>query len=695
MTKNTSRHTGRHLSALLLGLLAPVLEQQALAAQTGNLTGNELTESGPLQYVGSSTRLGIGYDSRAKLTGEISQVIHENATTAWIGDAWLAQSAGGLKLNYHFLPGDMPSAQGNLRVYKLFGALDQNDKHDQKLSLGAGYEVEDHFASAYLSKGLTGKRLVSSDTTSSQAQSNGTDQGRPYLETTTTTLYTQTFERAYDYGLGARIGRMLEPSLLRVTGGLDYEWGTTASARQGTVSLNLEKFFSGSPHSLALLLNASRKSGDAESDSTTYSARVMYRYEFGGKAYRASHLTRNVPVMPQETATAPRTQTRTVVQQPERTEKKIIKSTLSMSSDAFFQLGRAQISDTAKTELERIAKVLKESGYQGNIRITGHTCDLGPVALNLKLSQKRAAAVRDYLVQQGAAVSEAVLVEGKGKAQPKYPATPEERYKNRRVEIEFVTYQNKEEIVTIPAVTAEETVTLPAISPAVQWTQEEVAQEPAWMRRALHNSSEHKRTVDVYRFTETRQTVSSQREWVNRTPSASDDSFTAVAGADMDFPVLSNDRDPDGDTMTLVSVTKPEHGSVSIVGDKLHYSAPQNYSGKDSFSYKIRDEKGLESSAVVSVNVLKPNTLPVASNDWYYVPGFKESTLDVLANDNDPDGDTLSIVSVTQPTVGSVKISGNKLLFTPSGLFYMDKFTYRVSDGRGGESTATVTLIDP
>ena len=70
-------------------------------------------------------------------------------------------------------------------------------------------------------------------------------------------------------------------------------------------------------------------------------------------------------------------------------------------------------------------------------------------------------------------------------------------------------------------------------------------------------------------------------------------------------------------------------------------------------------------------------------------------TINVLANDTDPDGDlapgTLSIV--TPPVRGSATISSNKIVYQPAG-FYLGQTTllYRVCDSGGRCDTATVTI---
>lgn len=68
-----------------------------------------------------------------------------------------------------------------------------------------------------------------------------------------------------------------------------------------------------------------------------------------------------------------------------------------------------------------------------------------------------------------------------------------------------------------------------------------------------------------------------------------------------------------------------------------------------------------------------------------------------MDNDTDPDGDILTITDVQQPIAnsGRVEIGKNSILFTPNYPFMIDWFTYSISDGKGGTSSATVQLVDP
>ena len=70
-----------------------------------------------------------------------------------------------------------------------------------------------------------------------------------------------------------------------------------------------------------------------------------------------------------------------------------------------------------------------------NIEVAGHTDSRGSDAYNMKLSQQRAEAVRNYLVSKGIA-ADRLSAKGYGESQPVAGnATDEDRFKNRRVEL--------------------------------------------------------------------------------------------------------------------------------------------------------------------------------------------------------------------------------------------------------------------
>jgi outer membrane protein OmpA-like peptidoglycan-associated protein len=571
--------------------------------------------------------------------------------------------------------------------------MDQNEKSDRKFTLGAGMERGLWFGHAYLSRSLSDRRLLEQNRTSTVVQQSGTDADRPYIDTTTRTLTAQIFERAYDNSLGLRAGRYFDRSNVRLTAGVDMEWGQ-GDARQTNLSFLAEKFYVGTPHSVALQLDQLKKSGAAEINRDDTRVTISYRYSFGATNSQPQRLFRMVadprPAIDTSAVAEP-----TVI--PARTERTMVKTLATMTNDAFFAIDSAQLTSVARAELDRIVHLLKTTPPEGNVHIVGHSCDLGPEQYNLQLSIKRAQAVHAYLVEAGALAPASSIVEGKGKSEPKYPAKPDTRAKNRRVDLEFVTLVEKESVVHIPAIA----IAAPAVAVAatpVTYHREVIEQEPAWLRRALRTPATHKRTVDVYRIKEESQTESTSRTWINRAPVAQNDTYSVDSGSTATLAVLSNDSDPDaGDTLSLASVGAPVRGQARIEGSQLIYVAPIGYVGQDSFTYVVKDSNGSTSTATVAVSVTQANRGPIARDDTFTISGRTKSNLPVLSNDADPDGDELKIISLTQPVGnnGGVTIVGSEVAFTPNNMFTTDSFTYTISDGKGGQATATVLLIDP
>ncbi|MCU7880520.1 MAG: retention module-containing protein [Candidatus Thiodiazotropha sp. (ex Lucinoma aequizonata)] len=184
---------------------------------------------------------------------------------------------------------------------------------------------------------------------------------------------------------------------------------------------------------------------------------------------------------------------------------------------------------------------------------------------------------------------------------------------------------------------------------------------------------------------------------VNDAPVAVDDTVGANEDAPVTVAVLANDSDPDGDTLTITSVTQGTNGTItidSVSGNPL-YTPNLNFNGTDTFTYTIDDGNGGTDTATVTVTVGGVNHTPVAVDDTVSTAEDNPVTVDVLPNDTDPDGDTLTVTSVTQGTNGSVAIdlvSGNPV-YTPNSNFNgTDTFTCSIDDGNGGTDTATVTV---
>ena len=120
----------------------------------------------------------------------------------------------------------------------------------------------------------------------------------------------------------------------------------------------------------------------------------------------------------------------------------------------------------------------------------------------------------------------------------------------------------------------------------------------------------------------------------NHAPVAGDDNADAISGTDTAFGVRANDTDPDGDPLTLESVSAPQHGTATIQLDRLevlgvviydfgvrvHYTSDPTYSGPDSLTYTIRDNRGKTATATVAVTVHDGVRIFVSGADTICLP---------------------------------------------------------------------------
>lgn len=184
----------------------------------------------------------------------------------------------------------------------------------------------------------------------------------------------------------------------------------------------------------------------------------------------------------------------------------------------------------------------------------------------------------------------------------------------------------------------------------------------------------------------------------NTNPDAVDDNVTISedSGANT-IPVLANDTDAEGDTLSVTAVTQGAHGSVVNNGTSVSYTPAANFFGADSFTYSISDGNGGSDSATVNVTVLNVNDPPVANDNTYTINQdivLNVATPGLLGNDSDIDGDALTANLVSSPSHGSVSLAANgSFSYTPAPHFAgTDSFTYRAFDGLANSNTATVSI---
>lgn len=194
----------------------------------------------------------------------------------------------------------------------------------------------------------------------------------------------------------------------------------------------------------------------------------------------------------------------------------------------------------------------------------------------------------------------------------------------------------------------------------------------------------------------------------NAPPLAHDDSYTLSEDGQLNVDaatgLLANDSDPEGSPLTVVAVepVDPDNvaGHVSFRADgSFDLYARQDAHGHFEFRYTVRDLIGTEASAILSVDIQGSDDPPLCQSDCYVVVRGQALVVDaahgMLANDTEPDGQSLSVELETPPQHGSLQLAPDgSFTFTPTlpagERCVYDVFNYRASDG--GDSVGPIAV---
>ncbi len=175
--------------------------------------------------------------------------------------------------------------------------------------------------------------------------------------------------------------------------------------------------------------------------------------------------------------------------------------------------------------------------------------------------------------------------------------------------------------------------------------------------------------------------------------------------------LLANDTDPDGDALSIISVSPVSNlgAAVSLNGvitydpsGALDYLDPDEIA-TDTFTYTISDGNGGTDTATVSLSVTGIDDPVTANEDFFLVPVNTTTDLDVLANDSDPDGTAVvrfpgGLTTSQTFRGGTVAVNADgKISYTPPpDTLGVDDFDYTLTNDDGTVSTATVEIcIEP
>ena len=190
----------------------------------------------------------------------------------------------------------------------------------------------------------------------------------------------------------------------------------------------------------------------------------------------------------------------------------------------------------------------------------------------------------------------------------------------------------------------------------------------------------------------------------NRPPIARPDFVKTRIGHPVVIDVLKNDIDPERDVLSVP--TFRQSGDATITDTTapsglaaLKYDPPPGAAGIYNFTYQAADPQGGTSAAtLVTVEVTSldaPNDPPIARPDAIRLRAGTSDTLDVKANDSDPDGDDLFITLPDQPLKGVVaKVIGQQLRITMQpGAADLTAIRYDLSDSAGNHTPGRVLVV--
>jgi hypothetical protein len=183
---------------------------------------------------------------------------------------------------------------------------------------------------------------------------------------------------------------------------------------------------------------------------------------------------------------------------------------------------------------------------------------------------------------------------------------------------------------------------------------------------------------------------------VNQAPTITSLAFAATE--DRDYVGAMTATDPEGTAITFTRTSDPTHGQVTsfTAAGAFTYRPAANFTGSDTFIVRATDAANAEVTATITINVANgDDDAPILRTDILQATGANP-LVDVLANDEEPDGEALTLTLVGNPDFGSATVENRRIRFNlPAGFRGFNRFQYRAVDGAGqGGVVKAVVFVD-
>lgn len=178
----------------------------------------------------------------------------------------------------------------------------------------------------------------------------------------------------------------------------------------------------------------------------------------------------------------------------------------------------------------------------------------------------------------------------------------------------------------------------------------------------------------------------------NGAPTVENETVYLTENGPVSVTPLSNDSDINGDSLIISAASTTAPGTLLFTDTTLVYTPTAAYKGSAPLSYTVSDQNGETAAGVATVVV--PNTPPVAVNDLVTVTLNGSIGIVPTLNDDDLNGDELSLSTVGMPSLGDAVQLKNTIVYTAdTGVATTVVMTYTLSDGDGGTDTGTISIV--